>query len=423
MVDPDATVGGGTTLIGGPRTSTEIPTGPNLSADTIAAYDRLTIGAGAASFSYDTVRKRPAFDLDAGGRYTKRIEKEKMAWGFDAGAHVIAGFISPEGQAQTRSAQVIVDGKGEARFYGGTFYGVGKAAIGVDTIYASIKDDAGMILVKDTRTYLDFQVALGGGYGRVIDVGGAIRVRRLSRALDAARALGKQIDAATAKRLQLAWWALRGESSSYRTLVATVAILREAGILLGEPDAGLTYELLNVLRDSQLYMRPSGLDVQVAFGEGYLVRPDMDPTPNESGRVEQLLVSAGYGQQLQDDKAEISGTAYARVRLFPPDTQPSPWALGATGRFRKFAYGDHGDPIGAFDLAATLALSDDSSLMGQPDSSIALRIEGQLGFTFWLNQASGVRLAATVAQDGGELFFGAQLEATYGLLDGTFAGL
>ena len=55
-------------------------------------------------------------------------------------------------------------------------------------------------------------------------------------------------------------------------------------------------------------------------------------------------------------------------------------------------------------------------------SSLALRVEGQLGFSLWLNQASGVRLAATVVQDGKDLFFGAQLSATYGLLDGTFAG-
>ena len=184
-------------------------------------------------------------------------------------------------------------GNGEARFYKGKIYGVGKAAIGIQDDYISFKDamDPNNDL-KDNRFQADVQFALGAGYGRVLDVGGAIRVRRLARVLDAARALGKQIDAATAKRLQLTWWALRDERSAYRALVATVAILREAGILLGEPDAGLSYELLTVLRDTQLYLRPSGLDVQVAFGEGYLLRPDMDPTPAESGRVEQLLASA-----------------------------------------------------------------------------------------------------------------------------------
>jgi len=54
-------------------------------------------------------------------------------------------------------------------------------------------------------------------------------------------------------------------------------------------------------------------------------------------------------------------------------------------------------------------------------SQIGQRISGQLGFTWWINAASGVRIAANAGEDRGALFIGAQLEATYGLLDGTFA--
>jgi hypothetical protein len=89
---------------------------------------------------------------------------------------------------------------------------------------------------------------------------------------------------------------------------------------------------------------------------------------------------------------------------------------------RRFTYGEHGDPVGVFDLAGDVLLSDDDTL-GDADVEIGLRIQGQLGFTWWLNQASGIRLAATIAQEAGkELFIGAQLQLTYGLLDGTFAG-
>ncbi len=399
-----------------------VPEGPPLPEDTIAAYDRLTIAAGAASLSYDTVRKRAAFDADVLARWQKRIERPTMAWGYDVGAHLVGGLVNPEGRASTRGAQIGIDGAAEARFYAGKVYGIGKAAVGFQLNYVSYVDgndptnDA-----KDTRYTADLQAAIGGGYGRVVDVGAAIRVRRLARTLDANRALGKQIDDATSKKLQMAWWALRGERSSYRSLVVTVAILREAGILLGEPDAGLSYELLAVLRDSQLFMRPEGLDLQLVVSEGYLVRDEMNPTPIEEGRIEQAIISAGYGMQMAEDKAEVSGTAFARTRLLAPDTQPSPWALGVTGRLKRFAYGDHSDPLGALDLAATVLISSDSSLMGQPDAQLAFRLQGELGFTYWLNEASGVRAAATVAEDGGELFFGASIQATYGLLDGTFA--
>lgn len=413
---------GGSTLFGS-KPAEGIPEGPGLPEDTLAAYDRLTIAAGAASLSYDTVRKRATFDADVLARWQKRIERPSMAWGYDVGAHLVGGLVNPEGRATTRGAQVGLAGTGEARFYaGGKIYGVGKAALGFQLNYVShTSGNDPDNDIKDTRYTADLQAAIGGGYGRVVDVGAAIRVRRLARTLDAARALGKQIDEATSKKLQMAWWALRGERSTYRALVATVAILREAGILLGEPDAGLSYELLAVLRDSQLFFRPEGLDLQVVVAEGYLVRDDMDPTPTEQGRIEQAIFSASYGAQLAEDKAELSGTAFARTRLLAPDEQPSPWAVGATGRLKRFAYGEHGDPLGALDLAATVALSKDGSPVGQEASQLALRIQGELGFTYWLNQASGVRAAATVAEDGGELFFGASIEATYGLLDGTYA--
>ncbi|MGN6105543.1 MAG: HEAT repeat domain-containing protein [Kofleriaceae bacterium] len=417
----------GSALLGQRPGSAVLPELPTLPDDAIAAWERLTFAAGTASLAYDTVRKRTSFDADVSGLYAKRIERERMAWGFDVGANLVAGLINPEGRAMTRGTQIGLDAHGEVRFYAGKTYGIGKAAAGVQLNYlADIAADPANEDLRDTRATADLQIAIGGGYGRLIDVGGAIRVRRLSRTLDAARALGKPIDDATAKRLQLTWWALRGERSSYRALVATVAILREAGILLGEPDAGLTYEILAVLRDTQLFLRPSGFDIQLAFGEGYLRRPgsimDGSNVAREAGRVEQLLFNAGYGAQLADDKLEISGTSYARMRLFAPDDpmQPSPWAFGAAARMRRFTYGEHGDPFGALDLAADIRIADDDL---DPDGEIGARLAAQLGFTYWMNQASGIRLAATAAIDGGELFIGAQLQATYGLLDVTFAGI
>jgi hypothetical protein len=408
---------GGAGLLGGGPSSSDLPALPAVDDDALAAYERVTFAGGTANFGYDSARKRVDFDADVAGLYQKRVEREAMAWGWDAGAHVVAGYINPDGAGLSRGLQLDVTANAEARFYTGPLYGIGRVAGATQFNYVSDVDanNPGNTL-KDTRFTGDLQVALGGGYGRVLDVGAAIRVRRLARTLDASRALGKPIDGAVARRLQLTWWALRGERSTYRALVATVAILREAGILLGEPDAGLSYEILNVLRDSQLYLRPSGVDANLTVSEGYLQRPDQ-PAANESGRVEQILASASYGAQLDDDKLELSGGGYARLRLFAPDNQPAPWAAGASARVRRFAYGDHGDPLGAIDLSGNVQISDDDLMGGQ----IGQRVSGQLGFTWWLNAASGFRIAANAGEDRGVLFIGAQLEATYGLLDGTFA--
>jgi hypothetical protein len=416
--DATAELGGaGDRLLGGGSSSNELPALPALADDALAAYERVTFAGGTANLGYDTARKRVDFDADVAGQYQKRVERETMAWGVNAGAHVVAGYINPDGPALSRGLELDVTADGEARFYSGRVYGIGRAAAATQVNYVSDVDpnNPGNTL-KDTRFTADLQVALGGGYGRVLDVGAAIRVRRLTRTLDAARALGKPINAALARRLELTWWALRGERSTYRALVTTVAILREAGVLLGEPDAGLGYEILNVLRDSQLYLRPSGFDLQLLIGEGYLQRPDQPP-PTESGRVEQLLAAASYGAQLDDDKLELSGGGYARLRLFAPDNVPAPWAAGVTARARRFAYGEHGDPFGALDLSAAIQLSNDDLMTSQ----IGQRVTGQLGFTWWLNAASGVRIAANVGEDRGALFLGAELQGTYGLLDGTFA--
>jgi len=410
---------GGTSgaLLGGSSSPGDLPALPVVADDALAAYERVTFAGGTANLGYDSARKRVDFDADVAGLYQKRVERESVAWGVNGGAHVVTGYINPDGPALSRGLQLDITADGEARLYTGKLYGIGRAAVATQFNYvADIDANNPNNTLKDTRFTADLQVAIGGGYGRVLDVGAAIRVRRLARTLDAARALGKPIDAATARQLQLTWWSLRGERSTYRALVATVAILRSAGVLLGEPDAGLSYEIVNILRDSQLFLRPSGLDANLVFAESYLRRP-AQPAPNESGRVEQVLASAAYAAQLDDDKLELSGSGYARLQLFTADNQTTPWAVGASARARRFAYGDHGDPLGAIDLSGDLQISKDPIM----DSQIGQRITGQLGFTWWLNAASGVRLAANVGEDRGALFLGAQLEATYGLLDGTFA--
>ncbi len=412
----------GTGLIGGGHGGGEVPVLPEVSDDTLAAYERLTFAGGTASFNYDTLRKELDFAADVSGLYQQRVERERNAFGFDLGAHVVTGMINPDGAAQSRGAEVVVNGDGEARLYSGSVYGVGKAVAGYQLDYISAVDNMGNAIRKSTTNTADLALAIGGGYGRVLDVGAAIRVRRIARTLDAARALGKPIDAATSKKLQLTWWALRGERSAYRALIATVAILREAGILLGEPDAGLTYEILNVLHDTNLYQRPSGFDVQLAFSEGYVQRPSSIMSQSyENGRIEQLLALLGYGMQLDDDLLEVQAQGYARYQLFAPDGSPSPWGVGATLRTRRFTYGEHGDPFGIIDVTGTAEISTDDLVMAMPPSDRSLRVSGELGFTYVINQASGLRVAAQVAEDGGNVFLGAVLQANYGLLDGTFA--
>ena len=417
---PAPTTGSALLESGAPQNAAgAIPPLPELSDDTLAAYDRITFAGGTASLSYDTITKRLDAAADVSGEWQKRVEKPSMAWGVDAGATVVAGLIDPPGRAQTRGTELDGSGDGEVRFYKGLLYGIGRAAAEVQVDYvADIDATNAADDFKMTTTDADLQIAVGGGYGRQLDIGAAIRVRRLARTLEQNRALGKPIDAATSRKLQLTWWALRAERSTYRALVATIAILREAGILLGEPDGGLTYEILNVLRDSYVYTRPSGFDANLTFGEGYLRIPAGLAAQNvENGRVEQLLLNAGYAAQLDDDKLEVVGSAYGRLRLFAGTGDPAPYAIGAAATMTRFTYGEHGDPFGTFDLTGALQYSSDD----RTGVDAGFGVSAQLGFTYLINQASGLRLAAQVAEDDDTFSFGLQLSATYGLLEGTFS--
>lgn len=182
------------------------------------------------------------------------------------------------------------------------------------------------------------------------------------------------------------------------------------------------FEILNVLRDHQLLIRPSGFECDVTFSESYLRRPQgLVDQGFENGRAEQLLARARYGRQLDDDKLEVAGTAFGRLRLFAGDSgsnsNPAPWAIGATGSMRRFLYGPHSESLGAFDLSATAQLSTDDRMQ----TNKALRVAGELGYTLNINEASGIRVSAEAAHDNGTFVVGAHVRGTYGLADGTFA--
>jgi hypothetical protein len=103
--------------------------------------------------------------------------------------------------------------------------------------------------------------------------------------------------------------------------------------------------------------------------------------------------------------------------LFAADGEPAPYGAGATAHMTRYTYGEHGDPLGMFDLTGIVEISSDDRMT----TDKGLHLEGQLGFTMLFNQASGLRLAGSIAEDGGTIFFGANLQATYGLLDAVFA--
>ncbi|MBK9031689.1 MAG: hypothetical protein IPL61_10240 [Myxococcales bacterium] len=392
------------------------PTTDRFDDGVLAQSEALTFAVGAATLAYDTVRQRTAFDLDASGRYARWIDRDQTAWGAHAGARVIAGLRDPDGPATSRATIVDLDGGGEFRAYAGPgLYGLGRGVVAARIQYLAIeRDDPMDPATKDVRTVADLGVAIGGGYGRVIDVGPRLRARQLEHLLEASRALGRPIDDALAAKLQSAWWDTRRDRTGYRQLTATVAILREAGVLLGEPDAGTTFAILEVLRDPSFDHRVSGVDASLQIGEEYLLREDDPMVPD--GRTELVLATVTVGRQL-GLAHDVLGHLDARYRILADDGVPAPWRVGADARWRRFVHADHGELVGAFDVGASLAASEDDL----DDTDLGLAVGGTAGWTWTLNRASSIRAGADLRLDAGEVFFGASLAASYGFLDAGFA--
>jgi hypothetical protein len=401
-----------------PEPAPEPTSAPDVSDGDLGAVERLTLALGGAKVSWDTGRDVRSFDGDVSARFESIRERARMGtrWGVEASA--TGGAIDVVGpDSSSRTALVSATADGEARLYleGSRVYGLGAGALAASLAHQKIRRPDGND-TSGSRFGADLEAMVGGGVGRVLEVGEALRIKRIELALRRAGALGRPIARDVATRLFDAWWRLRAERGLHRRLIATVAILREAGILLGEPDAGLTYQLLEVLGDGLLDGRVAGLDVRLGGVASYLVRDEDLGT--QDGLLESIAAGARYGEQSADGTRELVGDAAARYRVLADDGDPSPWAASAGATLRRFAYSDVFDPIGALELGVRVGASSD----GGEDDEVASMVELSAGWLFVPRRASRMRVAALGRLEGGELILGAVVELAHGLLDASLVG-
>src|SRR5690606_8162381 len=148
--DTGAGTGLGTTGGGlfGERPQAAVEGVPELGDDVIAASERLTFAAGTVGLRMQrlpednsgSTNRRIDFDADVAAFYQRRLDTESKAYALTADAHVVAGWVNPEGRARTRGLLLDVRGEGEARFYANQLYGVGKAAASLALQYVGFVD-------------------------------------------------------------------------------------------------------------------------------------------------------------------------------------------------------------------------------------------------------------------------------------------
>ena len=342
-----------------------VPEVGRFAPELLARSERWTFAAGALSLTWDSVLDQPQLSGAVALGYHRGVELPKLGYSFDGALAFAGGAQDRNGDlSDTGSYAAIVNGIGqsELRFYLGAPRGVflhaaADLALGGSAIIVE------STLGADTKEWvpaLDAGLALGVGYGRTLDVGARLRVARLERLLRGARLLGRPINAEVANRLQTAWWDARGELGYRRMLVATVQILREAGVLLTEPDPTALYQILRVLEDGQLDGRLDGWDARVGIAELASGRDNIPDDDNfDVHREEALVARAAFGRQLAGALAELTGQLRAVYRLDTGSAAyPGYWAAEADLAWRRYFYGEAWDPRGALELGVTLRAGD-----------------------------------------------------------------
>src|SRR5262249_9376127 len=132
-----------------------------------------------------------------------------------------------------------------------------------------------MMTATGDSTVTDFSLGGGIGWGRVLPVGARMKLKRIEGVLEAAGMRARPLSADAGARVMLAWYGLRGRLGYYAELLWTLRILREAGVLLQEPDAATVYKILQVIQDPQMDDRQEGMDLRVG---GYYSIEDATPT-------------------------------------------------------------------------------------------------------------------------------------------------
>jgi hypothetical protein len=403
------------------------PEGPVFPADVLAAYDRWTFAVGSFALAYDSIQRRPYLEGAASARWQLGRELTSYGWSVDNGLAFAGGAQDRDrDMADTSSLAMDIQGasQGEGRFYlgspGGLFGGL-DAALGLGVTAAKIETNTpGAADYEDFAPSASINLGLGAGYGRVLDVGVTLRLKRIEAVLRRARLLGRAINAEVARRIFSAWWALSGELGSRRRLLATIQLLREAGVLLADPPPSITYELLRVLEDGQLDQRFEGFELRVGVGETFVWADDVPQSSNtELERFETAYMRGRFGKQAAGGSSELVGRTSGVYRL---TGSPGFWAAQAELTWRRYLYSSAWDPRGALELGVLVGVSD---LYTEDDEMPALgpatRVAGTLAYLILPNRASRVRLGVEVAVEDELLFIGARLDFSYGLLDAVVA--
>lgn len=219
---------------------------------------------------------------------------------------------------------------------------------------------------KDTDfnhlNYTLFRFLPGLGYGRLLNYGPSIRLKKVEMVLRREGLLEDRIPEDVGDLIVQQWYELRNEIGYHRHLQYTFKALQDAGLLKVEPNLATTYAVLQILSDPSLDLRRKGLLALTNLDFWIQLFKFKDKDLEELKNMN-LMMSLTYGSlPTQDQQFQL--TSNLMVDLGVMDSQ-FVWFLWHTRpRFEWFLYNRVMDPVGSVELSTSFALATAADMGG-----------------------------------------------------------
>lgn len=383
-----------------------LPPGPT--PDIIFLAERWHIESGIAHFSWDQAAEQTEGSLKFYSRFMKQVEKKNIGMTLDSGLGINARWTDPVAASSYGSVSQGLQVNPEVRYYPfrqdmPLLFGQMSGSAEYQLNYRSQP-----LFAEERQLTIAgrFSFGIGPGYGRVIDIGPRLRLKRLEQVLKQGRSLTTSISPRVANQLIFAWFRTVNDLGTYQQLGHTIKILEQAKILRSENlNPEIIYRLIRILDDPQLDLRPQGLMLRVGYGLGRNLLKD-----GEDNTLAFTYATAESDWQMSPVRALEARMRFYYQMLGEPDN----YGFAAESAFTQYFYNATDDPLGS--LSATLT----GGINNQP----GVRFEGgglgyQLlaGGSYTRYYTRGTKLIAGVKAgldtNAGIILF--TLEAEYGL--------
>ena len=351
---------------------------PTLSDDTLAFGDAFSVGLSSLEFSvYNQMPSQSPQPQAIGSRggiskvadqstvflngdislkYTRYKEKKRISYMLGTGLVVKPTLLhstsaNSSGGASTAFALTTSPTvAGEVHFYParGIDFMLLVGGI-VSNIFLLTHQSKSSVDQTDTKNLLFISPSVGLGYGRVLNLGPAVRLRKIIRYLSDRGILSGPLPHEVGNKILLHWYALKNELGYYKHLAYTIKILKSSGLLKKPLTFENAYAVTQMIKDSQLDQRDSGWLVAA------VLNIPTDVLDDESTSWLGSFLAANFSRPLGEDQAfTLKGLLHFDFGVL--DSR-NPWMiLSIKPQYSRYLYSDYLDPLGAFQVNATLKL-------------------------------------------------------------------